>query len=148
MRRSGPLRRHTPLRSVGTSGKPKPRKGRPAPVPLELAEMVLIRAGYACDWCGVSILGREFSRQHRRARGAGGRREGAHTPANLIILCGSATTGCHGRAENIDRALAYRWGFAIRGEVALPEETPIWRHERQWVIPGDGVWETAEPLAA
>jgi hypothetical protein len=70
----------------------------------------------------------------------------------LIILCGSANTpgSCHNFAENTGegRAEAYDLGFAIRGEVRRPEDVPIFRHLRSWVIPGDGVWIAAEPLAS
>jgi hypothetical protein len=132
--------------------KPKARTGR-VPMPVALAAMVLVRAEWCCDWCARSIDGQPFSRQHRRAHGMGGR-QGAelHTPANVIVLCGSATSpgGCHDRAENTkDRQMAYDLGFAIRGEARRPEDVPILRHGLHLVIPGDGVWHPAsDPLAA
>lgn len=110
-----------------------------APVPARLREMVIERSEYSCDRCAKPLIGRPYSLQHRRARGRGGRKD-AHTAANLIVLCGSATTGCHGRVENQERAEAYRYRFAIRGEVEIPEETPIFRHMNSWVIPGEGLW--------
>jgi 5-methylcytosine-specific restriction protein A len=126
----------------------KPAAGR-APMPKWLADYVLERADWCCDWCGQSIVGQPFSRQHRRAHGSGGRAGGElHTAANVIVLCGSATSpGCHNRAENQGRALAYRLGFAIRGEARAPEEVPIFRHEREWVIPTAYGWRPAEPPA-
>lgn len=108
-------------------------------IPPALRRMVIERAEYQCDRCGHNLIGRPYSCQHRRARGAGGRK-GAHTPGNLIVLCGSATTGCHDWAEHQNRAEAYRYRFAIRGEMEDPEETPVFRHYREWVIPGNGIW--------
>jgi hypothetical protein len=59
--------------------------------------LVLARDGYQCVRCGKPCgpgVG-EHSLQHRRARGTGG---GSEVP-NLILLCGSATTGCHAEVE-------------------------------------------------
>ena len=118
-------------------------------VPAKLRAMVIERAEFCCDRCSRPLIGQMYSLQHRRARGAGGR-SGAHTPANLVALCGSATSpGCHSRVENERRQEAYEQGFAIRGEARRPEDVPIFRHLRSWVIPGDGVWIPAEePMAA
>lgn len=150
MARSKPFEAKIPLPRQPSEPTSKPkRRNTPPPVPAGLARMVLERAGWCCDRCGVSIVGREFSRQHRRARGAGGRREGAHTPANVIVLCGSATSqGCHEWAEHSHRTEAYELGFAIRGEARKPEDVPVFRHLRQWVIPGDGVWIDADESQA
>lgn len=112
-------------------------------VPRKLRDMVIERAQSCCDRCAKYLPGQQYSLQHRRARGAGGR-AGAHTPANLIVLCGSANTpgSCHNFAENTGpgRLEAYELGFAIRGEARAPEDVPIFRHLSTWVIPGDGVW--------
>lgn len=118
-----------------------------SPVPAKLRQMVIERAEYCCDRCGIYLPGRQYSLQHRRARGAGGRKD-AHSPAGLIVLCGSAVTGCHGYIEQTGpgRSEGYALGFAIRGEITKPEETPIYRHLRSWVIPGDGVWIPSEPI--
>lgn len=118
----------------------------------ELRELVIARAGYCCDRCGTPLPGKQYSIQHRRARGAGGRRGNVlDTPANLILLCGSGTTGCHGLIECEERQRAgYDHGFAIRGEVQAPEEVPIFRHLTHWVIPserdGVGLWLPADPI--
>lgn len=134
-----------------SSGKPAaaaaPKRKAP-PVPADLAQYVLERAEYRCDRCGISIVGRQFSRQHRRARGAGGRRDGyLHTAANLVVMCGSATSpGCHSLAENHERAQAYAEGFAIKGEAQDPAEVPILRHGVEWVIPTADGWAPADPI--
>jgi hypothetical protein len=151
--RTSPLKRGTGKpRSTLPCPSPAPKAKKPpagrAAMPKWLADYVLERADWCCDWCGHSIVGQPFSRQHRRAHGRGGRAGGElHTAANVIALCGTATTGCHGRAENQERALAYRLGFAIRGEARAPEEVPIFRHEQEWVLPTEAGWVSADPLA-
>ncbi len=123
-------------------------------VPRKLRDMIIERAQFCCDRCARYLPGQQYSLQHRRARGAGGRAV-EHTPAGLIVLCGSATTprSCHNFVENTGpgRTEAYEYGFAIRGEARQPEDVPIYRHLSSWVIPGDGVWipsEAPEDLAA
>lgn len=92
-----------------------------------------------------------YSLQHRLARGAGGRVGGGlNTAANLILLCGSATSpGCHNLVENTGpgRAEAYQLGFAIRGEITDPAVTPIFRHLAEWVVPSTDGWIPAAPIA-
>lgn len=118
-------------------------------IPRWLRDGVIERAECRCDWCGRFLPGRPYSLQHRRARGAGGRAN-PHSWANLVVLCGSATTpgSCHDFAENTGngRREAYEFGFAIRGEVRKPEEVPILRHLMEWVIPGEGVWIPSPPI--
>lgn len=47
------------------------------------------------------------------------------SPANGIVLCGSATTGCHGWAET-ERKLASQLGYALsRISVLRPEDVPV-----------------------
>lgn len=60
-------------------------------VPVKITRKVDGRDGYACVRCGVSLEVTSGSRHHRQRRAAGG-----HTTSNLILLCGSGTTGCHG----------------------------------------------------
>lgn len=112
--------------------------------------MVIERSEYSCDRCGRNLIGQRYSAQHRLARGMGGRRGGyLHTAANLVILCGSATSagGCHQFVESAERGQGVREGFVILGSVVAPEAVPILRHGREWVVPGDGCWITSEPLS-
>jgi hypothetical protein len=60
-------------------------------VPASIARAVDDRDGERCVRCGVSLKLVSGSRHHRQRRAVGG-----HTPSNLILLCGSGTTGCHG----------------------------------------------------
>lgn len=73
-------------------------------IPKAVVALVLERDGHACVRCGKPNTGQrgwDWSIQHRVARGAGGSsRPEISSPANLIVLCGSATTGCHLYAES------------------------------------------------
>lgn len=73
-------------------------------------EMVVNRASYLCERCLNPISG-PGSVHHRRPRRMGGtKRTDVNSPANLMLLCGSGTTGCHGwieshRTEAIDNGI-------------------------------------------
>ena len=67
------------------------------------------RDGWACVRCGRSLHVSSGSRHHRQLR-----RHGDHSAANLVLLCGSGTTGCHGWAHaHPDRAR--KVGLIVRG---------------------------------
>jgi len=62
----------------------------------------------------------------------GSRWEGINDPANLITLCGTGTTGCHGWVESHPEwAKAHGWSVSVhqRDQVA---QTPVWTW-RGWV---------------
>jgi hypothetical protein len=58
--------------------------------------LVLGRDGYACVCCGISILGKHYSLQHRQRRSQGG----DNSPVNLLTVLGDGTTGCHARIDS------------------------------------------------
>lgn len=65
---------------------------------------------------------------HRRPRGMGGTKRGdANGLANLLTLCGSGTTGCHGWVES-HRAEARAAGLLVSLH-ADPQDVPVqtWR---------------------
>ena len=101
-----PLGRHAPLKAAEKPRKPQRDTGPSRKV----RALVLARDGYACvrcgKGCGPGIA--EYSLQHRKARGTGG----DNSLSNLILLCGSAVTGCHGhveaRGDPHDLAAGYR----------------------------------------
>lgn len=63
----------------------------------EVREVIYTRDKQRCARCGA----RTTQIQHRRARGMGGtKRAETNLPANGILLCGSATQGCHGWVES------------------------------------------------
>ncbi len=72
------------------------------------------RAGGYCERCGYMLeTHASYSLHHRRARGMGGtRRPETNLPANLVFLCGSATSGCHGQVERF-RMQARRDGWLV-----------------------------------
>lgn len=65
------------------------------------------RAGNCCERCGAWAEG--GSRHHRKLR-----RHGDHSVQNLVLLCGSGTTGCHGFVH-ANPALSYADGWMIHG---------------------------------
>jgi hypothetical protein len=76
----------------------------------------MTRDAGCCARCGRAVSGvrgRDWSLHHRRPRGAGGSSlVWVNLPANLLILCGSGTTGCHGWVES-HRDAARRAGFLV-----------------------------------
>lgn len=81
-------------------------------MPAETAELVRARAGGRCERCGARDS-RFMSLHHRKPRGMGGSRDPRiNSPANLLLLCGSGTTGCHGWVES-NRAEARDLGLLV-----------------------------------
>jgi len=78
------------------------------------------RDNQSCVRCGVSLEVVSGSRHHRKPRAIGG-----HGVANLILLCGSGVTGCHGWAHaHPVRAVAA--GLIIPGNNrAQPSGVPV-----------------------
>jgi hypothetical protein len=64
----------------------------------EVRELVRERDQERCAACGINIyVAGNWSWHHRRNRGSGGTSDPtANSPANLLLLCGDGTTGCHG----------------------------------------------------
>lgn len=110
-------------------------------VPAKLRNAVLVRDNHCCQRCGLSLYGRDYSLQHRDPRGMGGSRT-KHTMANLVALCGTATTGCHGDVESY-RTDARRDGWLVPDGVG-PEEWPVYRFQARWEQPGER-WASAVP---
>lgn len=91
--------------------------------------LVAERAGYACELCGARLHDGDtwsavHSFHHRQARGAGGSsRPEVNSPANVLLLCGSGVTGCHGFIES-HRAMAESEGWLVRHGFD-PAEVPV-----------------------
>ena len=58
-------------------------------------QLVDLRDQARCVRCGVDLRGRMASRHHRKLRSRCSGPE-LHSPSNLILLCGSGNTFCHG----------------------------------------------------
>jgi hypothetical protein len=82
------------------------------------------RAANCCERCGQSVLDIPASIHHRQARGMGGTRNAAtNKPWNLVLLCGTGTTGCHGWVES-NRAEAKKTGWLV-SKWEAPETVPM-----------------------
>ena len=75
---------------------------------------VIVRDGFACRRCGVDVSRSPSSVHHRLPRRMGGTRDPrSNDLRNLVLVCGSGTTGCHGWIES-HRTEAYEQGWLIR----------------------------------
>lgn len=120
---------------------------------------VAARSGWRCELCGT-VLGwsdddgsttwcAPHSLHHRRPRGMGGtRRADTNSPANLLLLCGTGTTGCHSRVE-ASRAAAHQLGWLLH-QTEDPAQVPAYvvtgpqREARPLLLTTDGRYE--EPI--
>lgn len=109
--------------------------------------LVIARDEGRCVRCGVYVADPDtlepfvqYSLQHRRARGAGGSKDPVtDSPENLIVLCGTGTTGCHGWAES-HRTNAQRLGYSVP-QWQDPAVVPVAHVRRGWSWPSpDGTW--------
>ena len=90
---------------------------------------VLARANYVCELCYGPLA--QMSLHHRRPRGMGGTKAPwIHDHENLLALCGSGTTGCHGYVES-RRADAYEFGWLVRSGMT-PHTTPFCDKRGHW----------------
>lgn len=102
-------------------------------IPRQVRQLVLIRAGNACEVCGIEGA---LELHHRRYRSRGGQ----HTAGNLIALCGWGNhTGHHGWAHTDQ--LAAVWGVSVNSW-ADPLTVPLWSPQRRaWgLLDDDGGW--------
>ena len=119
----------------GTRSKPKARKKaakKALGVSKSTRQLVLKRAGGACERCGIPFHSVVFSSLHHRTpRGMGGTRNPRlNLPSNLVAICGSGTTGCHGDVESY-RKLAVKEGYIV-SRYEEPAEQPIYLHLWGW----------------
>lgn len=101
---------------------------------------VLTRDGYACVRCGAGCLpGGNYSIHHRLSRSLGE----SDLMSNLITLCGSGTTDCHGAVHergNRDAFLGYwirTWDDPLRVRVLYHSVVP----GVYWYLHDDGSLE-------
>lgn len=114
------------------------------PIPTALRRAVYVRDRGCCQRCGRACLTESHSIQHRRPRQMGGD-AGAHTMANLVLLCGSATTGCHGHVESY-RIQAYADGWLVRRHDD-PAAVPVLRFGRTRTLVAER-WPSPAPPTA
>lgn len=101
-------------------------------------KVVAARSGGLCELC----LKPGTNMHHRLNRSQGGR----WTPENILHLCGSGTTGCHG-AVTVNVALAQSRGWSVRS-TQDPAEEPVFLAGRGWVFLLEDGSTTAQESAA
>lgn len=111
----------------------------PSSLEQEHYAMAYQRAGNACEICGV----RGQNVHHRKARGMGGANQNVG-PENLLVLCGSGTTGCHGWIER-NREMARQQGWLL-GNGEMPYKVPVAYRGHWHLLTQDGLALPVSPL--
>lgn len=109
---------------------------------------VYTRDGGRCVRCGTERSVEGWSVHHRKPRGMGGSKNNPFIDelANLLLLCGSGVSGCHGHVER-HREEGYLTGFLVH-RAHDPEEVIVKTHRGWRRYLNDGTWEDgAEWLA-
>jgi 5-methylcytosine-specific restriction enzyme A len=121
-------------------------RSKPAGVTPDTRAVVLARADGRCERCGK--FPDTYSLHHRRPRGMGGvsgdRAEVTNSPANLIVLCGSATSAgdCHPWVES-NRLAANELGLLLF-QHQDPRTEPVTLHVGRVLLTDDGRYEQVE----
>lgn len=120
------------------------------PVPPKLRRHVLERDGYQCQRCGRSVRTQvqQYSLQHRRPGGMGGSKF-KHFAANLVLVCGSGTTRCHGAIE-ADRVVAHDEGWLVpQGQDPALIRVLRWSatEDPEWWLLTEAGWQPAPSSA-
>ncbi len=93
--------------------------------PRKVRDAVKARSDGRCEYCGCPLDGIAASMHHRRPRGMGGTKDPrANGAANALVLCGTGTTGCHGRFEYA-RGLALAKGVLVSRYADDPADVPF-----------------------
>jgi hypothetical protein len=112
-------------------------------------DLVLERANYSCEVCDQGlghIRGLDWSIHHRIPRGMGGTwDEDINLPSNLLLVCGSGTSGCHGMVE-ANREVSHRAGWLVKRD-PNPSQVPVLiERGLTWVyLTDDGFYRAATP---
>lgn len=115
---SKPLERRTPLREVSekrAAALPPSRRPKDTGPDRTTRDLIKLRDEWRCCVCGESVYDRQVSIHHRRNRGSGGTRDAAvNRPSNLLLVCGTGSTGCHGDlTDNRQRDVALDAGWIV-----------------------------------
>lgn len=101
------------------------------------AKVVAQRQDWHCMRCGRNTLGGSWpgvSTHHRQLRRSASP-DVRDSPANLVRLCGSGMTGCHGWVH-AHPALARRLGWIV-SMWADPRQVPVKDWRERWVLLDD-----------
>lgn len=105
------------------------------------------RDGHRCVRCGVYVRAGQWPglSVHHRMNRLRADVEWRHSPANLVLLCGSGSTGCHGWVHQHPEQAHGLGLYLYAGET--PQSTPVldWRGD-QWTPDdqGDRKYESKE----
>lgn len=101
----------------------------------KLRALIEEREENRCARCGESVARDEDSIHHRIPRGRGGE----NSPFNLLLLCGTGVTGCHGWVEK-NRRESYLLGYLVETGID-PGDVAVWVHGQGWAFPSiGGLW--------
>ena len=93
-----------------------------------LRGQLILRSGGRCETCGVALGSPGWSAHHRCLRGMGGtRRAGINALSNLLAVCGSGSTACHGWIHGNPKE-AYRLGWMMPSAddiLTVSSRTPV-----------------------
>ena len=134
----------------GAAKKPKPKKGGGPNAGLDaLKQQARRRDEDTCVKCGLILAG-SGNVHHRRNRGQGGSRK-ANVISNLITLCGTPLSGCHGDVTlhpwEFD-AEENGWVLSTNGKTD-PATEPVNVSWLGWAYPlADGTWRAIEDITA
>lgn len=79
---------------------------------------------------------------HRQGRGG----KDPHRLSNCLLVCGTGTTGCHGRIH-ANPAWAYENGYMVRRlGIRTPEDTPVLTRSGWVLLDNDGGITAAESM--
>jgi hypothetical protein len=129
------LRRSELKRGKPLLRRPKRRKSPRNTGPIRsIRNLVWERDEGRCAVCGLGVAGQVHSLQHRRSRGPGGTRwPQINSPANLLLVHGDGTTGCHGWIED-SPIEAKSAGYAISRLTDVdPATIPVAHAVHGWV---------------
>ncbi|WP_083213337.1 HNH endonuclease [Mycobacterium malmoense] len=97
------------------------------------------RGDHVCEVCGLEFAN---NAHHRKNKSQGGQDD----LSNLLLLCGSGTTGCHGWITE-HPAEAYAKGWSVRS-TDDPADVPV-LYRGSWIRLDDlGNVHPAEPIGA
>lgn len=98
-----------------------------------------------CERCGRDLEGcwSGWSYHHRRIKGMGGdRRPETQEAANIVLLCGSGTTACHGRVHS-EVAEAREEGWLVSRQMYPAQVVVRLALHGPALLADDGSWESA-----
>ena len=101
------------------------RRARATGPSSAVVDLCLERAQYSCEIHGGMVgdrRGLDWSLHHRLPRRMGGTRAGwINLPSNLLVVCGSGTSGCHGLIERY-RLASRAAGWLLRSGLLPGQE--------------------------